>query len=215
VAIEYYDGSSLREVKKITVDYDGAVRVIRRVTLDGVQIWPSWAFFDDFERSTIGANWQGSGALIELGRLKKNTTNGSADYWTSQQFAGDDLYVRTVLGPIQDAQQRASIILGSPSTYVFVEFSKTGGIIGDYDGWTWTTRATIPSLALATGDVIEVSRVGTTVTLKHNGATVATATSTQGRGVGNRRVGLSVRRDSNFFGTFYGPTFDEVGVRVQ
>lgn len=215
MAIEYYDGSALRAVKKITVDYDGAVRVIRRVTLDGVQIWPSWAFFDDFERSTIGTAWTGSGALIEAGYLKKDNTNGSADYWTSQQFVGDDLYVRTVLGPIRDSQQRAVILLGSTGTSVYVEFSKRGGVLGDYDGRARTTRATIPSLALATGDVMEVSRVGTTVTLKRNGATVTTATSTQGRGAGNRRVGLSVRRDSNIFGKYYGPTFDEVGVRVQ
>lgn len=217
MAIKYAPETGGAPVPVLGITYapaDGSpVKTIKRVTRDGVQIWPSWAFFDDFQRTTIGTAWTGSGALIESGYLKKNNTNGSADYWTAQTFTGDDRTVRVVLGPIQDSQQRASILLGSSASYVFVEFSKSGGVIGDYDGYAWNNRADVPSMALLTGDVLELTRVGTSLVLKRNDVTVVTASSSQGRGTAHRRVALSVRRNSNVFGTYYGPTFDSVGVR--
>ena len=179
----------------------------------------SWDFFDDFERSTIGSAWQGSGGLIDgtapNRHLKKNTSAGNTAYWTVQQFDGDDFVVEALLGPVQDAQQAGSIVWGSPTDYVFVEFSKSGNnIIGDYNGSVWTTRASLPAQQWDAGDVIRVERTGTTVRAFRNGTLLATGTSTLGRGAGKRRMALGVRMALNFFIRWYGPTFDEVRVRA-
>ena len=188
---------------------------LQEVWYNQEMIWPTevWYFSDDFERSTLGSDWYpASGAIIESGELKKNTSNGSSDNWTAQSFPTDDLRVVTTLGTVGDANQRSSISFGSPDQYVFAEFSVNGGIIGDYDGWTWTTRATIPSLVLNRNTTIEVRRLGTTIQFLHNGNIAAAATSSYGRGTAHRKVNLSVRRNSNFFGTYYSPTFDDVKI---
>lgn len=176
---------------------------------------PSWDFFDDFNRSAIGSAWTGSGGLIAAGVLKKNTSAGSADYWTVQQFSSDDLTVRATLGPVDDVQQQGSIILGSPARYVYTEFSKSGGQIGDYDGSRWTKRTDVPAQAWAAGDVIEVRRRGTAITVLRNGTQIASASSSVGIGATHRRVALSVRMAENFFVKWYGPTFDDVGILAE
>lgn len=190
------------------------------------QIWPtdtepapSWDFFDDFERTSIGSAWTGSGGLIAgtapNRHLKKNTSAGSADYWTVQQFSSDDLTVRATLGPVDDLQQRASVILGSPAQYVYIEFSKSGGQIGDYNGTSWTQRASVPVLSWAAGDVIEVRRRGTTISVLRNGTQIASGSSSIAIGSAYRRVALSVRMAVNLFVNWYGPTFDDVGIRAE
>lgn len=176
---------------------------------------PSWDFFDDFNRASIGSSWTGSGALIEAGALKKNSTAGSADYWTAQQFSSDDLTVRATLGEVQDRQQAASILIGSPSQYAYIEFGKSGGAIGDYDGTRWNSRATVPAQAWTAGDVIEVRRRGTAITVLRNGTVIASASSSQGIGPAHRRVALSVRMARNLFINWYGPTIDSVGIRAE
>ena len=195
---------------------------IKEVYAGSSKVWSreSWDFFDDFERSSIGSDWQGSGGLIDGAapnrHLKKNTSAGNTTYWTTRQFDGDDFVVEALLGPVQDAQQVGSILWGNPNEYVFVEFSKSGNnIIGDYNGSAWTTRATLPAQQWAEGDIIRVERTGTTVRAFRNGAPLATGTSTLGRGAGNRRMALGVRMALNFFIRWYGPTFDEVRVRAN
>ena len=179
----------------------------------------SWDFFDDFERSTIGSAWQGSGGLIAgtapNRHLKKNTSAGGATYWTAHEFDGDDMVVEALLGPVQDAQQRASILLGGPNSHVYVEFSRTGNnMIGDYNGSTWTSRADLPAQSWGEGDVIRVERVGGNVSVYRNGTRLVGAITQEGRGAGRRRLGLSVHMALNFFVRWYGPTFDEVRVRT-
>ena len=185
------------------------------------KVWESvsWDFVDDFERSSIGAAWQGSGGVIAgtapNRHLKKNTSAGSTDYWTAQQFGGDDFVVEALLGPVQDSQQAGSIIWGTSNEYVFVEFSKSGNnVVGDYNGSVWATRATLPAQQWDAGDVIRVERTGTTVRAFRNGTLLATGTSSLGRGAGKRRMALGVRMALNFFIRWYGPTFDEVRVRT-
>lgn len=195
---------------------------VREVYLGSELLWPTeqWDFFDDFERSTVGSAWQGSGGVIAgtapNRHLKKNTSAGSTSYWTSQQFDGDDFVAEALLGPVQDAQQAGSILWGNPQEYLYVEFSKTANnLIGDYNGSVWTRRADLPAQSWGEGDVIRVERTGTTVRVSRNGTLLATATSTLARGVGKRRFGLSVRMDLNFFVRWYGPTFDEVRARTS
>lgn len=193
------------------------VQPVSAIYLGDQKIWPTstpdpvYTFYDDFNRTTIGAAWTGAGAVIVNGELKKNATNGSADYYTATQFATDDLDVTAVVGTVTDPAQRASILLGSPAQYIYAEVSANGGIIGDYNGSVWTTRANVPA-GLASGDTLRLRRQGTTVTLSRNGTTIATATSSVALGPSFRRVGLSVRRDSNVLGTYYGPTWTSVGV---
>lgn len=179
----------------------------------------SWDLFDDFERSTIGSAWQGSGGLIDgtapNRHLKKNTSAGGAMYWTTHEFDGDDMVVEALLGPVQDAQQRASIILGAPNSHVYVEFSRTGNnMIGDYNGSTWTSRANLPAQSWGEGDVIRVERVDSSVSVYRNGTRLTGAITQEGRGAGRRRIALSVHMALNFFVRWYGPTFNEVRARA-
>lgn len=186
------------------------------------KIWPTdtepapvWDFFDDFNRTAIGSAWTGSGGLIADGALKKNTSSGSADYWTAQQFSSDDLTVRATLGPVTDAQQKAAILIGSTAQNIYVEFSKQTGILGAYNGTSWSTLVNFGAIAWAAGDVIEVRRRGTTITVLRNGTTIATASSSVAIGSAHRRVALSVKANTVFIATFYGPTFDEVGILAE
>lgn len=191
---------------------------VREVYLGADLLWPTdvWDFHDDFERTSIGSAWTGSGGVIDNGALKKNTTAGNTTYWTVQQFDGDDFVVEALLGPVQDSQQAGSILWGTSNDYVFVEFSKSGNnLIGDYNGSVWSTRATLPARQWDAGDVIRVERTGTTVRAFRNGALLATGTSSLGRGAGKRRMALGVRMALNFFIRWYGPTFDEVRVRAN
>lgn len=176
---------------------------------------PSWDFFDDFNRTAIGTAWTGSGGLIDAGVLKKNTTPGSADYWTVQQFSSDDLTVRATLGPIADAQQKAAILIGSTAQNIYVEFSKQAGIVGAYNGTTWSTLINFGAIAWAAGDVIEVRRRGTSITVLRNGTQIASASSSVAIGSAHRRVALSVKMAENFFVKWYGPTFDDVGILAE
>lgn len=192
------------------------------IYLGSKEIWTSrfWDFEDDFERSSIGSAWQGSGGVIAgtapNRHLKKNNTAGSTAYWTAQQFGGDDFVIEALIGPVLDSQQAASIMWGTPNEYLYVEFSKTrNNIIGDYDGWAWNTRANLPQQSWTEGDTIRVERTGTTVNVFRNGSLLATATSSLARGVGKRRAALSVRMDKNYLLSWYGPTFDEVRVRAR
>lgn len=196
----------------VTAVYQGTVKIWPPDTTNPPDPVPTYKFYDDFNRTTIGPDWTGSGGLIDAGALKKNNTNGSADYWTARTFDTDDLDVTAVLGPVTDPAQLAWIMLGSPSAYVYVEFSRNVGVIGDYNGTSWVARSNFGAIPWTTGDTIRVTRSGSTVTVYRNGAVVATGVSSVARGTAYRRVGLSVRRASNFFGTYYGPTFDSVGV---
>lgn len=179
---------------------------------------PSWDFFDDFERASIGSAWTGSGGLIAgtapNRHLKKNTSSGSADYWTAQQFSSDDLTVRATLGPVADPQQKAAILLGSTAQNIYVEFSQQTGIIGAYNGTSWSTLNNFGAIAWAAGDVIEVRRRGTTISVLRNGTQIASASSSVAIGSAYRRVALSVKAN-NVFIVFYGPTFDDVGILAE
>lgn len=180
---------------------------------------PSWDFFDDFERTSIGSEWTGSGGLIAgtapNRHLKKNTSAGSADYWTAQQFSSDDLTVRATLGPVADAQQKAAIMIGSTAQNIYIEFSQQTGIIGAYNGTTWSTLTNFGGIAWAQGDVLEVRRRGTTISALRNGTEIAVASSSVAIGSAHRRVALSVKANTVFIATFYGPTFDDVGILAE
>lgn len=173
---------------------------------------PSWDFFDDFNRTAIGSAWTGSGGLIDNGALKKNSSSGSADYWTAQQFSSDDFTIETVLGPVTDPQQKAAILIGSSAQNIYVEFSQRTGIIGAYNGSSWSTLNNFGAIAWAEGDVIRVERIGSAIRLYRNSSLIASATSSVALGAAHRRVGLSVKADRVIIVTFYGPTFDSIGI---
>lgn len=198
--------------------YLGAQR-LAGVYVGSTSVWSTlqWLFYDDFERTTLGSNWVSTGgAVLVNGELKKNTTAGSSDNWTAQTFPGDNLHVRATLGEVTDPDQRASVVIGSPSRYVYAEFSTNGGQIGDYDGSYWTWRADVPALPWAAGDRIDMIRAGTSIGVYRNLQLVAQATSSVALGASYRRVNLSVR--VNVVGGFlryYGPTFEDVRIRVN
>ena len=197
------------------------------VYVGDLKVWPTgveppaevFDWVDDFERSSIGSDWTGSGGVIAgtapNRHLKKSASTGSADYWTTQQFSSDDLIVETVLGPVTDAQQKAAIMLGSTAQNIYVEFSQQTGIIGAYNGTSWTTLNNFGAISWAEGDVIRVERIGTAIRLYRNSALIASATSSVARGTAHRRVALSVKANTVFVVTFYGPTFDKVSIRAD
>lgn len=196
------------------------------VYIGDVKIWPtgappgeSWDFVDDFERTSIGTtDWTGSGGLITgtapNRHLKKNTSAGSADYWTTQQFASDDLEAEGLIGPIHDSQQVGGIIFGSSSRYVALEFSKNNTKAIAYNGSTWTTLRDYGTIPWAEGDLIRLKRSGSTFTLYRNGTSLGTFTSSVGIGTTHRRVALNVRAAVNII-LWYGPTWNKISIRAN
>ena len=206
----------------------------KSVYLGSNLIWPTtnqWAFFDDFERTAWNANntWQltsSTGVTIAGASptryLQKDNTNGSADIWTVQYFdCRPNLEVSCKLGPIDDDAQRAAILMGAPVgdphgflDMVYLEFSQQAILIGRYYGSTWATLNTLAVQTWSANDTITFKKVGSKFSVLKNGTEVGYATyanldNTRGS---YTRVGLSVRRDSNAFGTYYGPTFDDIKV---
>ena len=211
----------------------GSTRV-KSVYLGSNLIWPTtnqWAFFDDFERTAWNANntWQltsSTGVTIAGASparyLQKDNTNGSADIWTVDYFRCDpNLEVTCKLGPINDENQRAAILMGAPVAdligaldVVYLEFSQKILLIGHYDGSTWTTLNTLAVQTWSVNDTITFKKVGSKFSVLRNGTEVGYATygNLDSKRKGYSRVGLSVRRASNIFGTYYGPTFDDIKV---
>lgn len=176
----------------------------------------SWDFFDDFERSTIGSAWQGSGGVIVDGALKKNTSAGTARYMISQRFDSDDLTVEVVIGTTQDRVQPAVILIGDlpDGDFVALSFSKDRFHAFGFDGG-WPGYGDFPLQPLADGDKITLSRTGTQFTVLYNGTQIGTFTSALARGAGYRRVGVEVKMALNFFIQWYGPTIDAISVRAD
>lgn len=204
--------------------YIGATEV-KSVYAGSTLVWTGeepWDFVDDFERSTIGTDWTGSGGLIAgtapNRHLKKNSSAGSSDYWTVRQFDTDDIEVRTVLGPVDSGDIRAAIIIGNPSgQYVYVEFQANGGTLSYYNGSQWVQFSPVSAKpgGYTQGDVVVLKRTGTLVEFIVNGTVLASGATTVGRGPGSRRVALSVRSLTQLFIPRYGPTYDEVRIRAN
>lgn len=196
------------------------------VYIGDVKIWPtgtppgeSWDFEDDFERSSIGTtDWTGSGGLIAGTApnryLRKNSSAGSADYWTTRQFASDDLEAEGLIGPIMDLQQVAAIIFGSSSRYVALEFSKSVTKAFAYNGSSWPLLRDFGAIPWAEGDLIRLKRSGSTFTLYRNGTSLGTFTSSEGMGPTHRRVALNVRMALNVI-SWYGPTWNKISIRAN
>lgn len=181
---------------------------------------PTFTFYDNFERSSIGSSWSGSGGLIDgtapHRHLKKNTSAGQAEYWTTQNFSSDNLAVHATIGPVHDSQQAASILIGSSSNYIFCEFSQSHGILGYYNGGSsWPQLANFGGQPWTDGDTLIFKRSGNTITVQRNSTVLATASSSQAKGVGKRKIALGVRMNEAFWTKWYGPTFDDVGVAVS
>lgn len=191
---------------------------IKEVYAGSSKVWSreSWDFFDDFERSSIGSDWQGSGGLIANGALKKNTTAGTARYMINQRFDSDDLTVEVVIGTTQDRAQPAVILIGDPpdGDFVALSFSKDRFHAFGFDGG-WPGYGDFPLQPLDDGDKITLSRKGTEFTVFYNDIQVGTFTTALARGAGYRRVGVEVKMAVNFFIQWYGPTIDEVRVRAD
>lgn len=195
------------------------------VYVGDVKIWPtgappgeSWDFVDDFERTSIGSAWSGSGGVIAgtapNRHLKKSSSAGSADYWTTTQFASDDLEAEGLIGPIGDPQGVAAIIFGSSSRYVAVEFSAVGTKAFHYDGQGWPLLRDYGAIGWTEGDLIRLKRSGSTFTLYRNGSSLGTFTSSEGMGPTHRRVALNVRMQVTII-PWYGPTWDRISIRAN
>lgn len=191
---------------------------VREVYLGAELLWPTdvWDFQDDFERSTIGSAWTGSGGLIEDGALKKNTTAGTARYMINRRFDSDDLTVEVVIGTTDDRVQAGVILIGDPpdGDFVALSFSKERFHAFGFDGG-WPGYGELPLQPLADGDKITLTREGTQFTVLYNDNQIGTFTSALARGANYRRVGVEVKMALNFFIRWYGPTFDEVRVRAN
>ena len=224
MGIKHTDSPSFppREIPSIVyVDPAGVRKPIRRVTYNGVQIWPSWAWTDDFNRSTLGANWtitNGGAAVVMLDSkaVRRSAVSGSTDIYTTVDRApADNFTLEAGVYSVQDPAQISAVLFGSPAQYVYAEVSRNSWTLGIYNGSTWTILASGGSTGLAAGNTIVLSRVGTSISLEVGGVLLATRTQAAGvaMGPGKRRLGLSVRVDKPFWGTFYSPDIDYIRVK--
>ena len=173
-----------------------------------------WTFADDFNRSTIGSAWTGSGGVIENGALKKNTTAGTARYTINQTFSTDDLTVEVTIGTTADRVQSGTIIMGDPDgDFVALTFSKERFHAFGFDRGGWPSYGDFPTQPLDDGDKITLSRSGTWFTVSYNGNVVGTFSTGLARGPNFRKVAVEVKMAVNFFVRWYGPTLDAVKVR--
>lgn len=178
---------------------------------------PSWDFFDDFERTSLGPDWIGTGALITAGTLRKNTSAGSSRNWLDRTFDSDDIEIEVTIGTTMDNVQLGIMMIGSGITnddYVMLEFSKQTMRVRTWTG-VFTTVATLPTQSLNDGAVINMKRSGNNFTVTYDGSIIGTFTSAVALGAAYRRVALTVNMANNFFVNWYGPTFDSVGVAAQ
>lgn len=191
---------------------------VQRVYSGGHLVWEaeSWDFVDDFERSSIGSAWSGSGGVIDNGTLKKNTSEGTAHYWTAEQFSSDDIDVEVTIGTTQDSVQEGVVKFGGGpgSHFAAIQFSKNRFNAFGFNGG-WPNYADFPTQSLADGDRIRVSRRGDNFTVKYNGNQIGSFTSSLGKGTSARRIGVEVKMAMNFLIRWYGPTFDAVRIRAN
>ena len=195
---------------------------VKAVYIGSTLVWPvssKWTFTDDFERTTIGTtDWTSSGVVIAgtapKRYLQKDSYNGTSSAWTVKTFSGDQLEVECLLGTWNDSQQVCSVNIGNPNgAYAYVEFSRSVLHIGYTSGTgDWHIVTTPSSISWANGDTITFKRVGTVFSLYRNGTYIANGTCPALSSVTANRVGFSLRRASNIFGTYYGPTIDVVKV---
>lgn len=192
---------------------------VSAIYLGDVKIWPvgttgpTYELYDDFERTSIGSAWTGSGAIISSGQLKKSRVTGSADLWSAVQLAADDLDVTVTIGDVTDAVQRASLLVGSSAAYIYFDFCHNDWILGAYDGTTWTNLTTGGAIAWTKGDKLRLTRVGSLIVVYRNGVQLASVTSSVAIGAAYRRIGFTVRSWAGFFTpTYYGPLIDAVAV---
>lgn len=183
-------------------------------------VWSAetWDFHDDFERSSIGSAWTGSGGVIAGSApnryLRKNTTAGSADYWTAQQFTSDDIEVLAKIGVVGDVSQLAAVVYGNSNQYVSIEFSQSAMRAVTYNGSTWSTVYTFVSQYWDQGDTLRIRRTGNVFQVWRNGTLLGSFSTSIARGVTYRRVALNVRMAVNIF-SWYGPGFDDVRIRAN
>lgn len=190
---------------------------VQRIYSGSDLVWEaeSWDFHDDFERTSIGSAWSGSGAVIDNGALKKNTSAGEAIYFSTQQFSSDDFTIEVRLGPVQDLQQFAGVGFGSANNYITIDFNQVETKAVYYDGISWIRVLTFPVQVWDEGDILRWERRGTRSDVWRNGTHIGTFYDSHGMGAGNRSMRLTVNMALNFFLRFYGPTFDDVRVRAN
>lgn len=199
------DGKS---VKKI---YHGSIPV-KQVWIGGNKVWssgPSWEFTDAFTGTALSNYWSTSGGIIvSNGAATKNNTNGSSDAWCNTLINSNEVAVEVTVGTVGNNTESSSILMGDTWQYVYAEFNKDGGVIGEYDGKGWLVLQAYGLYPqLAKGDIVSLRRKGRQVELFLNEKPLCSR-ETNLKPANSYRGGFSVRRSGNLFSSNYSPTID-------
>lgn len=199
------DGKS---VKKI---YHGS-NSVKQVWFGGNKVWssgPSWEFTDSFTGTALSNYWSTSGGIaVSNGYATKNNSNGSSDAWCNTIINSDEVAVEVIVGAVGNNTESSSVLIGDQWQYVYAEFNKNGGLIGEYDGKGWLVLQTYSfGSPLANGDVISLRRKGRKVQWFRNGELLWTK-ETNLQPASSYSAGFSVRRSGNLFSANYSPTID-------
>lgn len=189
------------------------------------QIWPTTSTHlahDAFNRAdgALGSDWNrylNAPVIYSSAARAASSNNADGGALWHEQMPTDDMAVSVKIASIPDAVQRSGLVLGAtpngtsrPRDYIGAEFNKSDCKLLRWVDGRYTEFAK-PSWTLDVGDIVELSRVGTTITLRKNGTTLYSESTTQPpMGDGRRAVGFDARNLWQIFQPlYYSPSLDE------
>lgn len=208
-----------RAGREVSAIYHGS-RAIKEVYHGSRKVWSGVdTFFDDFERSSVGPNWETqSGAGITgtaPNRYVARTANaaGQSNMWIRRNFEYKNIEVEVTIPGGHDRNQATSIIIGEQDVlYYYIEFTNNRYVLGEYDGVRWTNMRTIGTRTFSAGDRVGLKYVNGTLTTWHNNSSWVNTPSFE-LPIANRKVGFTFRSDRVFIANFISPGLDDVTIK--
>lgn len=212
--------------RKIGAIYHGS-RKIGKVYYGSTLVYESMTVVDHTftSASVVNDNYTGDRLAVHSTNhyVRKNSSNGSGDVWYNTPLNSNDVKFEVEIGSSSyEHNQPTSLMIGHPDFYTYVEFSSSVGHLGSYNG-SWSNHKDFGGISgLTTGDIIRLTykREGSPRIALHRvrGSSTLTVATTSLAYQPARHLltfGMSFRRDSNIFGTYYSPSVHRVHVEAR